>query len=355
MEAFVTRPAVLIVDDAPESIDVLRGVLGGEYQVKAAIHGALGLELARAAPPDLILLDVMMPEMDGFEVCARLKADPLTATIPVIFVTTLADAGSEGRGLEAGAVDYLTKPYVPALVRSRVKSHLARYHRHLSLEHEVRARTRELSETRLEIIRRLGRAGEYRDNETGMHVLRMSHIARLIALRLGMTEAEAELVLQAAPMHDVGKLGIPDSILLKPGKLTPAEWEIMKQHTVIGAEIVGDHPSELMQTARMVALRHHERWDGTGYPHGLRGEAIPRIARLVSVADVFDALLSPRPYKDPWTLAATVQELKAQSGRHFEPAAVGALLETLPDCLAVREQYKDDAERSVNEPTRVPA
>jgi len=175
-----------------------------------------------------------------------------------------------------------------------------------------------------------------------MHVLRMSHIARLLALRRGMSEAEGELVLQAAPMHDVGKLGIPDRVLLKPGKLTPEEWEIMKQHAPIGAEIVGDHPSTLMQTARMVALRHHERWDGSGYPHGIRGEAIPPIARIVAVADVFDALLSTRPYKRPWTIEATVEELKAQSGRHFEPAIVTALLELLPECLAVRDQYRDE-------------
>jgi len=336
------KPVVLIVDDAPESIDVLRSVLGAEYQVKAAIHGALALELVRAAPPDLILLDVMMPEMDGFEVCERLKANPLSARIPVIFVTTLGDVVSEGRGLELGAVDYLTKPYVPALVRSRVKSHMALYHRHLSLEQQVQERTRELSETRLEIIRRLGRAGEYRDNETGMHVLRMSHIARSLARQRGMSEAEAELVLQAAPMHDVGKLGIPDRILLKPGKLTSDEWEVMKRHTVIGAEIVGDHPSELMRTARMVALRHHERWDGRGYPDGLSGDGIPPIARLVAVADVFDALLSTRPYKVPWTVEATVAELEAQSGRHFEPAAVTALLEILPECLAIRERYRDE-------------
>jgi len=342
MDASASKPVVLIVDDAPESIDVLRGVLGAEYQVKAAIHGPVALKLVQDTPPDLILLDVMMPEMDGFEVCERLKADPASAHIPVIFVTTLADVGSEGRGLELGAVDYLTKPFVPALVRSRVKSHIALHHRQLSLEHEVRARTRELSETRLEVIRRLGRAGEYRDNETGMHVLRMSHTARLLALRQGMSEAEGDLVLQAAPMHDVGKLGIPDRILLKPGKLTPEEWRIMKQHAEIGAEIVGNHPSELMQTARMVALRHHERWDGSGYPHGLRGEEIPRIARLVTVADVFDALLSTRPYKKAWTVEETVEEFKAQSGRHFEPASVTTLLEILPECLAVQAKYRDE-------------
>jgi cyclic di-GMP phosphodiesterase len=341
LEPSPNKPTILVVDDAPESIDVLRGVLGGEYRVKAAIHGVIALKLIEATPPDLILLDVMMPEMDGFEVCQRLKAEPATAQIPVIFVTTLADAGSEGRGLELGAVDYLTKPYVPALVRSRVKSHLALYHRHLSLEHEVRLRTRDLSETRLEIIHRLGRAGEYRDNETGMHVLRMSHIARLLARRLGMSEAESDLLLQVAPMHDIGKLGIPDRILLKPGKLTPEEWELMKQHTRIGAEIIGNHPSELMQAARMIALRHHERWDGSGYPDGLRAEAIPAMARVVAVADVFDALLSARPYKEPWSIAATVEEFKAQSGRHFEPSAVDSLLAILPECLELRERFRD--------------
>jgi putative two-component system response regulator len=212
----------------------------------------------------------------------------------------------------------------------------------VSLEQEVRVRTLELSETRLEIIRRLGRAAEYRDNETGMHVLRMSHIARLLALAVEMSEADADLLLQVAPMHDVGKLGIPDRILLKPGKLTPDEWEIMKQHAAIGAEIIGDHPSELMQAARMIALRHHERWDGSGYPDGLQGEAIPAMARIVAVADVFDALLSARPYKTPWTVAATVEEIKAQSGRHFEPRVVTALLQLLPECLEVREQYRDE-------------
>ena len=342
MSTTAAKPVILVVDDAPESIDVLRGVLAEQYQVKAAIHGSVALSLIEASPPDLILLDVMMPDLDGFEVCQRIKANPATAQIPVIFVTTLADAGSEGRGLELGAVDYLTKPYVPALVRSRVKSHLALHQRRLTLEHEVRLRTQELTETRLEIIRRLGRAGEYRDNETGMHVLRMSHIARLLALRVGMSEARSELLLQVAPMHDVGKLGIPDRILLKPGRLTPEEWEIMKQHARIGAEIIGDHPSELMQNARMVALRHHERWDGSGYPDGLSGEAIPAMARVVAVADVFDALLSSRPYKTPWTVAATVEELKAQSGRHFEPRVVAALLELMPECLAVRERYRDD-------------
>jgi putative two-component system response regulator len=335
------KPIVLVVDDAPESIDVMRGVLGADYHVRAAISGSVALDLAERSPPDLILLDVMMPAMTGFEVCKRLKEMPATAKIPVIFTTTLSDVGSESQGLELGAVDYVTKPYVPSLVRSRVRTHVALHHQNLALEVLVKERTAELLGTRLEIIRRLGRAAEYRDNETGMHVVRMSKIARLIALRVGMSEGEAEVLLQAAPMHDVGKIGIPDRILLKRGPLDAEEWAVMKRHTVIGAEIIGEHPSDVLRAARTVALRHHERWDGSGYPDGLRGEDIPLIARVVSVADVFDALLSTRPYKEAWTLEETVAEVRAQIGRHFDPRCASALLELLPEVMAVRERYRD--------------
>jgi putative two-component system response regulator len=342
MESTSAKPVVLVVDDAPESIDVLRSVLASECQVKAAINGPTALELAAETLPDLILLDVMMPEMDGYEVCRRLKAERATAHIPVIFVTTLSDAPSEARGLSLGAVDYVAKPFVPALVRSRVKSHIALHQKNLTLEALVAQRTSELVDTRLEIIRRLGRAAEYRDNETGMHVLRMSHISRLVALSYGLSDALAELLLMASPMHDVGKIGVPDSILLKPGKLDREEWEIMKRHTVIGAEILGDHPSDLLVTARLVALRHHERWDGSGYPNGLSGTQIPEVARIVAIADVFDALLSVRPYKRAWGVDETIAQIKAEDGKHFDPSAVAALLRVLPECLAIREKYRDD-------------
>jgi putative two-component system response regulator len=340
-ESLPPKPVVLVVDDAPESIDVLRGVLGGDYQLKAAINGPTALEVAEHTQPDLILLDVMMPEMDGYEVCRRLKNNASTARIPVIFVTTLSDAPSEERGLALGAVDYVAKPYVPSVVRSRVGTHVSLHRHQRDLESLVEERTAELLTTRLEVIRRLGRAAEYRDNETGMHVLRMSHISRLIALAAGLGEAAAELILQASPMHDVGKIGVPDRILLKPGKLDLEEWEIMKRHTVIGAEIIGDHPSELMVAARSVALCHHERWDGAGYPGGLQGNAIPEAARIVAVADVFDALLSVRPYKTAWSLEETTQKIQSEQGKHFEPRLVDALFRVLAECLAVRERYKD--------------
>jgi putative two-component system response regulator len=209
------------------------------------------------------------------------------------------------------------------------------------LEDLVDKRTEELFETRLEIIRRLGRAAEYRDNETGMHVIRMSHYARLIALAYGMSESEADLVMHVAPMHDIGKLGVPDSVLLKPGRLEPEEWEIMKRHTVIGAQILSGHGSELLSYARVVALRHHERWDGKGYPDGLRGEEIPRMARIVALADVFDALTSVRPYKKAWSVDDAAAQIQADSAVQFEPAVVAAFLEVLPSCLDVRATYRD--------------
>lgn len=341
MEQALPKPVILIVDDAAESIDVLRGVLGSDYQVKAAINGQTALELAEIARPDLILLDVMMPQMDGYEVCRQLKSSAPIRKIPVIFVTTLADATNEARGLELGAVDYVAKPYVPALVRSRVRTHVALHRQNLILEGLVEQRTAELSETRLEIIRRLGRAAEYRDNETGMHVLRMSHLSQKLALEAGMNESRAELILQASPMHDIGKIGVPDSILLKPGKLDAHEWELMKRHTTVGAEIIGDHPSELLVMARVVALRHHERWDGSGYPGGLRGEEIPAEARIVALADVFDALLSVRPYKAAWSVEATLTHIRNESGRHFEPKLVDAFLRVLPACLEIRDRFSD--------------
>lgn len=335
------KPTLLIVDDAPESIDVLRGVLGADYCVKATIRSPTAQQLAHTVQPDLILLDVMMPELDGYEVCRRLKENPSTRNIPVIFITTLGDTVNESRGLKAGAVDYITKPFVPELVRARVQTHVALHHQNSTLEKLVAARTAELVETRLEIIRHLGRAAEYRDNETGMHVVRMSHYSALLARALGTGEAYAELVLNSAPMHDIGKIGIPDRILLKPAKLTPEEWETMKRHTVIGAEIIGDHPSELMQAARQVARYHHERWDGSGYPEGLRGEGIPLIARIVALADVLDALLSVRPYKPAWTVQETMSDIDTQRGRHFESALVDALHRVLPECMEVRDRYAD--------------
>ncbi len=231
--------------------------------------------------------------------------------------------------LELGAVDYIIKPFSPHIVKARVRTHL----RLVSVE--------EVVQTRLEIVRCLGKAAEYKDNETGAHVLRMSHYSRIVALALGLSDAHADLLLHAAPMHDIGKIGIPDSILCKPGRLTEQEWEIMRQHTVIGAQILGNHPSGLLRLAATIALCHHEKWDGSGYPRGLAGEDIPLEARIVAIADVFDALTSVRPYKRAWSVDDAVELIRSESGGHFDPRVVEAFLESLPEILQIKECWQD--------------
>ncbi|SMF97262.1 response regulator receiver modulated metal dependent phosphohydrolase [Methylomagnum ishizawai] len=332
---------LLLVDDSPQIIDVLGEILRPRYRVKFATNGPDALALARKAPPSLILLDVMMQGIGGHEVCRRLKADPRTRDVPVIFITASDAAADEQLGLELGAVDYLHKPLNPPLVLQRVRIHLDLHNQNLALEAKVRERTRQLEETRIEIVRRLGMAGEYRDNETGMHIVRMSHTARLLALAAGVPERQAEVLYQAAPMHDIGKIGIPDRILLKPGKLDPDEWEIMKRHTLIGAEIIGQHDSPLLRTARLVALTHHEKWDGSGYPHGLAGEDIPLEGRIVALADVYDALTSQRPYKRAWPPAEAFAFLQEQAGRHFDPKLTGLFLGLEAEIMGISATYQE--------------
>jgi putative two-component system response regulator len=324
------RPRLLLVDDEPVNLQVLRQTLQAEHRLQFALDGAKALALARGEQrPDLILLDVMMPGLSGLQVCQALKDDPATRAIPVIFVTALADEAHETEGFAAGAVDYITKPISPPLVRARVRTHLSL------------VRVDELRATRLQIIRTLGRAAEYKDNETGLHVVRMSHYAQILARQAGLGEALADKVFHAAPMHDVGKLGIPDRILQKPGPLDADEWTVMKRHPEIGAEILGDCGSMLMAMARRIALGHHEKWDGSGYPAGLAGEAIPLEARIVAIADVFDALTSVRPYKPAWPIERAVALLQEQRGKHFDPALVDHFVAALPEVLAQRERFLD--------------
>ena len=337
-----SKPLILIVDDTPDNIDVLVGALKAEYEIKAAVNGKRALQIARDNPkPDMILLDVMMPEMDGYEVCRRLKAEPVTSEIPVIFVTALNDAADERYGFDLGAVDYITKPIRPALVQARVQTHLALYDQNREQAKKIALRTEELQRTRLQIIQRLGRAAEYRDNETGFHVIRMSHYSRLIASAYGGNSNWVDLIFNASPMHDVGKIGVPDKILLKPGKLDAEEWRIMQKHTEFGAEIIGDHSTALMTLSRSIALTHHEKWDGSGYPNGLAGEKIPLEGRIVAIADVFDALTSDRVYKKAWKVEDAVGLIEDDSGHHFDPDLVGLFLEVLPDILKIKESYKD--------------
>ena len=327
------RPVILVVDDESSNLQLLRQILQNDYALLFAKDGARALELARQERPALILLDVMMPGMSGHDTCRQLKAAPLTAAIPVIFVTALNDMRDELSGFEAGAVDYITKPLSPAIVRARVRTHLSL------------VRIDELKETRLQIVQRLGLAAEYKDNETGLHVIRMSHYARLLGVAAGMDEAAADDLLHAAPMHDVGKIGIPDRILQKPGKLDADEWAVMQTHARIGAEIIGEHAAGgMLALAREIALSHHEKWDGSGYPNGLAGEAIPLAGRIVAVADVFDALTSMRPYKRAWPVPDAVGYLQAQQGSHFDARLVELFVQQLPAIDAIRLRWAEQEE-----------
>ncbi|MCL1065965.1 two-component system response regulator [Shewanella olleyana] len=333
------KATVLIVDDTPENIDILVGILGGDYKVKVAIDGPKALALAQKSSPDLILLDVMMPGMSGHEVCQKLKSEPLTCHIPVIFVTALSDTEDETQGFALGAVDYITKPVSPAVVKARVKTHLSLYDQKRLLESEVELRTKELKETRFEIIRRLGRAAEYKDNETGLHVIRMSHYARLLASAAGHSSRFCELLYNAAPMHDIGKIGTPDAILKKPGKLDADEWKEMQAHAAIGAAIIGEHDDPLLQMAKRIALSHHEKWDGSGYPDGLSGDKIPIEGRIIAIADVFDALTSARPYKKAWTVEDAIGLIEKESGKHFDPELVEKFKSVLDDVKLIKAEH----------------
>ncbi len=343
MPPILPKQCVLVVDDSPENIDLLSEILREDYRVRVATSGEKALKIVYSdEPPDLILLDIMMPGVSGLEICRRLKANPDRRRIPIIFVTAMSSTEDERRGLEIGAVDYITKPISPPIVMARVRTHLALYDQSRELANMVAQRTTELLTTRQQIIRRLGRAAEFKDNETGNHVLRMSHYARLIALAHGLGEESAGIIFNTAPMHDIGKIGIPDAILLKPGKLDAAEWEVMYQHPIMGAEIIGKHDNELLETARIIALTHHEKFDGSGYPQGLTGEAIPLEGRIVAIADVFDALVSVRPYKPALPLETALQYFDEQSGRHFDPTLLVAFKKALPEILRIKEIYADE-------------
>ena len=323
------RPRLLLVDDEPTNLHVLRQILGEDYRLQFATDGHKALQLAQQQRPDLILLDIMMPQLNGYDVCRQLKADPKTECIPVIFVSALSEMGDEADGFEAGAVDYIIKPVRAPVVRARVRTHLSLV--------DIEA----LRQSRLQIVQRLGRAAEYKDNETGMHVLRMSHFSRALALAIGCAPEWAEDLLLAAPMHDVGKIGIPDAVLLKPGPLTEEEWKIMRQHPAIGAEILGEHEGGVLQLARTIALTHHEKWDGSGYPAGLRGADIPLAARIVAIADVFDALTSVRPYKRAWSVDEALAHIQSQAGIHFDPELVSVFI-SLRKSRLQSQRWKDE-------------
>lgn len=332
---------ILVVDDSPEPIAALIAALRRDYRVLIATDGPRALTLAQTKGPNLVLLDLEMPGMNGHEVCRRLKANPITQDIPVIFVTATRDAANELFGLKLGAVDYIHKPLNPTLVLSRVRNHMALHNQSLALEAQVRERTRELEESRIEIIRRLGRAAAYRDRQTGQHVIRVSQLVRLLALATGLPEDAAESLALAAPMHDLGTIGIPDHIIQKSTPLDPEELALMRRHVQIGAEIIGVHDSEPLKTARVLALTHHERWDGTGYPAGLAGADIPLAGRILAIADAYDGLTNQRPDRPALTPEAAFAYLETQAGRAYDPDLVRLFLSLREQILTLGVHQTD--------------
>ncbi|BCS97961.1 two-component system response regulator [Desulfoluna limicola] len=337
----VQRHKILAVDDEPSNLQIIRLLLKETYDLAFATSGEEGLVAATKHQPDLLLLDVMMPGLNGHDLCRTLKEDPRTRSIPIIFVTAMGDVEDEQKGLQLGAVDYITKPISPPILKARVATHLSLYDHNRTLENAVAQRTKELQTSRLKVIQRLGRASEYKDDETGAHIIRMSHYSRMAALSAGISQEEAERLFNAAPMHDLGKIGIPDKILQKKGPLNDEEWALMKRHPVIGAEIIGEDDSELLRDARIIALSHHEKWDGSGYPHGLAGEAIPFKGRIVALADVFDALTSKRPYKEAWPMHRAMKLISEEAGAHFDPMLVKAFVKVEKHLRWVLDKWGD--------------
>ena len=357
------RQTLLIVDDTPDNITLLSSLLKNRYRIKVATHGERALKIAAMEPPpDLILLDIMMPGMDGYEVCQRLKADPGTAEIPVIFLTARVQVEDEEKGLKLGAVDYITKPISPPVVLARVETHLALQNarqflkdRNAYLEEEVRRRTREVVAIQDATILAMASLAETRDNETGNHIRRTQHYVLALAKKLQphprfvafLTDETIDWPFKSAPLHDIGKVGIPDRILLKPARFTPEEFEVMKTHTTLGRDAILaaekhlDLPHSFLRIAREIAYCHQEKWDGSGYPEGLSGDDIPISARLMAVADVYDALISQRVYKAGMPHEQAAAMIREGRGTHFDPDVVDAFLEIAEEFRAIAERFAD--------------
>ncbi|WP_426162099.1 response regulator [Pseudoduganella sp. R-34] len=359
----IARKTVLLVDDSPDNLVLMNDLLKDLYKVKVANSGEKALRIATTGqPPDVVLLDVMMPEMDGYEVCRRLKANPATRDIPIIFLTAKSEVEDEQLGLDLGAVDYITKPISPAITLARVRNHLmlkehADFLRDQNefLEQEVRERTREVVAIQDVTILAMASMAETRDSETGNHIRRTQFYVKALAERLKghprfsavLTDSYINLLFKSAPLHDIGKVGIPDRILLKPGRFEPHEFEIMKTHTTLGRAAI-EHaerslgtPMAFLSIAKEIAHSHQEKWDGSGYPEGLAGEAIPVSARLMAVADVYDALISRRVYKDGMPHEQAVQIITEGKGKHFDPDIVDAFIGLQEEFRAIAARFHD--------------
>ncbi|MBF0126349.1 MAG: two-component system response regulator [Magnetococcales bacterium] len=352
----VHKPMILVVDDTPDNLVLMSGLLKDAYKIKVANQGEKALKIARSDPaPDLILLDIMMPGLDGYEVCRRLKADGATREIPVIFLTARTEIEDEKRGLDLGAVDYITKPISPPIVLARVKTHLALKaaadflrDKNAFLEHEVRRRTWEVTAIQDVTILVMASLAETRDSDTGNHIRRTQYYVKALAERLGGLEgATIDMLFKSAPLHDIGKVGIPDRILLKPGRFTAEEFEIMKTHTTLGRDAIAAAEERLgaqvafLSMAKEIACCHQEKWDGSGYPAGLSGEAIPISARLMAVADVYDALVSRRVYKEGMSHEQAVAIMIEGRGTHFDPHILDAFLAIQDQFLQIARNYAD--------------
>ncbi len=359
------RPVILIVDDQPQNIELLEALLSLEtYDRVTASTGQEALDILAHHPIDLLLLDVMMPGMDGFEVTRKVRQEATLSQLPIILITALKDTEDRVKGIEAGCDDFLSKPIekmellarVRSLLKIKAYNDLMRDY-NTELETAVAKRTEDLNQAlthiktfSLETIYRLSKASEYRDEDTGTHIQRMSHYSAAVARRLGLDAHTVETILYAAPMHDVGKIGIPDMILLKPAKLDPLEWEIMKQHTLIGAAILKGSDAEYIKLAEIIALNHHEKWDGSGYPNCLCGTKIPLAGRIVAIADVFDALTSKRPYKDPFPWDEALSIITEARGTHFDPDVVDAFLSIQNEIAAIQQKFNEETQPVLDMP-----
>lgn len=353
-----TRPVILAVDDAEDLLALIGKALSSEYRVKLATDGGDALTLAAAAPqPDLILLDVEMPGATGYEICQLLKEDPATTRIPVIFLTGHVEPAEQLEGLDLGAVDYLTKPINARLLLARVRIHLALAGRQAVLEREVQERTAQLEDARSQLIRRLARAMEFHESAAaGNRVQRVSQYARLLTQAAGLKPEMPELMQKAAPLYDIGKLGVPAEVLRKPGKLSAPDLERMRRHPELGAEIIGEHKDPVLALARTLALTHHERWDGTGYPKKLQGNEIPWPGRIMALVDAFESMTTTQFYRQkPLTVDQAAAQITQDFGKQFDPSLAEAFAKALPVMRKVRETYADALGDMINldfSPTR---
>jgi len=344
------RPVVLAVDDDTDLLALMQKALGQDYDMVIASDAGTAIEKAFGEPrPDLILLDVEMPDISGFEVCRALKDEAITASVPVIFLTGKTEAQAQVEAFELGAVDYISKPINSAVLKARVRMHLALANRQAELERLVQERTAQLERTRSELIRRLGRAMELHESAAvGNRVMRLSNYAKLISQAAGAPPEAAEMMMKAAPLHDIGKLGVPAEILRKAGKLSAPDWERVKRHPQLGAEIIGEHDDPLLKLARQLALTHHEHWDGSGYPQGLKGDAIPWGGRVMAIVDTFEAMTTTQFHREAISVDDGALEIEVKAGKWFDPKLVEAFKRALPVMKKVRETYSDSLGDLIN-------